>query len=58
VLSIQKEWEEEMLRRQDALARRIDMERLQRLAKAGGEGTVETAKRAGAKSKVSIFILG
>ena len=50
----QRDWEEEMLRRSDLLARKIDMERLKRMSNKGAvpSSTKATTKKAEAKVRV------
>jgi hypothetical protein len=55
----ERDWEEEMLRRSDLLARKIDMERLKRMSSKGAAPVAPAASKGAAKkpeAKVSIYV--
>jgi hypothetical protein len=50
----ERDWEEEMLRRSDLLARKIDMERLKRMSSKGAAPAAAVAKGAAKKPEVKV----
>jgi hypothetical protein len=52
----ERDWEEEMLRRSDLLARKIDMERLKRMSSKGAAPAAAPAKGAAKKPEAKVVI--